>query len=1155
MTSRLSRSANKQVRHVRLTLEELEPRQLLSTVADAAFSLLNDRVAASQIAFYVYQDADSAFNHGFPSGKFASNSDPALLNAIAVNTAVVNDPNAANGASTDPNALDRDRGTVLSVSFPNLTGGQFAGLNFVDPQGFSAANPSGIGYDLTGATRVVFEARTLTPATVRFQFGVGGRVTDQNNFFSLTTAFTTVSIPLNTLRDANTNVVSPPDLANVHILFTIATNDPNSTGASTILLDNIHFEPRPTDPLRHLREQNFAIGMGLSFPVGTETFGVVPVVNPPSTQPIPPDQVIRNLSTTYETTVTALSLLQRGATADLANARELADTLVYALHHEIRGDGTAGQGDPLPTAPDGSAGLHNGYGAGDLALFNDQTNGDTGKQGQIRLAGFAASPTSFYLVLDGATGGNNAFASLTLTAAYRRFGDARYLDAAREIDRWIVGTLADTSGTGYGGYFIGYPDRGLPKIRQTGKSVENNADIFAAFTELAAIEAGLGNAAAAADWTMKANAAGDFVMAMYDPSGPRFNAGTAPVGTQPRAGIDPTGPQRGNDVINRFDFLDSNSFVILALASAPRYRNQIDWRGPVQYLLGHFAQSVTVAGEQFQGFSIVTQPTASPDDNRPNPGPNGIAWEFAGQAVATMRFVDRLYGDTRFEALANYYLAQIAHAQAAAPFADGRGLVAATVQDGAQLPPLNQGLTTPFQFIPERVGIAATVWAGLADTAENFLAPRFVAAPLPDPVDTFVPALYTDFLGRSAGAAEVPLWRQLLVGGGAGPVAAGVARSHESLTRIVAAVYDYFLGRQAGSAEAAVWVDQVEHHGLSVEGLVVAFVSGPEFTASHATNDGFIRSLGTLLLCRNLSDGEVSSLDGVVSANGRTALAAAFVSGGEFRTNVVQTLYGTRPAGTPPRLPFVPNLLHRPTPATAAEADVWERSGLDVLGLTVAIASGAEYFRRSAAPTNPHFIDALYTDALARPASGTEQNLWGNLFITAGAAPVVNGVARSAEAAQHTVASWYSRFLGRRAGSGETTGWANLLLAGATEEQVLGGFLSSGEFYNRAQRLTPSGGGDERFVQALYLLLLERPASAGEVGSWLGTVAGAGRQAVALTFLSLAEFRGVAVRGVYLALLHRPAADAEANSWVNSPLDLGTIRRAIASGLEFNLGG
>ena len=84
-----------------------------------------------------------------------------------------------------------------------------------------------------------------------------------------------------------------------------------------------------------------------------------------------------------------------------------------------------------------------------------------------------------------------------------------------------------------------------------------------------------------------------------------------------------------------------------------------------------------------------------------------------------MRFVDNLYGESRFGTNAVFYLEQIRQAQASAPFSDGRGLVASTLQDGDLLPLLDQCLSTPFQCIPERVGLAATTWAIFADQSLN----------------------------------------------------------------------------------------------------------------------------------------------------------------------------------------------------------------------------------------------------------------------------------------------------------------------------------------------------------------------------------------------------------------------------------------------------
>ncbi len=656
-----------------------------TAISTGAYNLLNARTSANQQNFFVYSDQDSGLNKGFPSGFFASTGN---LGTIHIDTGCIDDASSNNGCSTDPNALDLVRGTVLRVSFDAQSSGNFAGLNIEEPENWGVLQ-TGTGYDLQGATTLTFDVRS--PGGAAVQFGVGECVT---NFMTLSQSWTTLSIPLSSLVPPPGSTEScPPALSSVHVLFTVLTNDTHAPNGATVLLDNVRFTPTPTS-------QQSALG----FPLGNQTFGVVPQQSPP----IPPDQVLRNLTTVYESALTELALLSRGAPTDLVSARVIADTFDYVLHHESHGD-------PLPVAPDGSVGLHNGYENGDPGLFNSQQTPELGQAGDARLAGFSATvcaPSNYCLVLDGATGGNNSFAILALLSAYGQSGDARYLDDARMIGQWIVGALTDVSGIGYGGYFLGYPDQGVPppKPLQTGKSTENCADIFAALSALATVESRLGNSTAAAQWTTAANTAGDFVMQMFDSASGRFNAGTVPVGTPASAGICPTGAQNGNDVINECDFLDATTFTMLALAGSSRYYSQIDWRAPMQFALTNFAQTITAVGMTFQGFDIVPVPVS---------GPNGVAWEFTGQMVEAMRFTDQLYSQTSLESTAELYLAQIAQAQSAAPFSDGAGLVAATAQSGDSLPPSQQCVQTPFQCIAERVGLAATNWAILSEGKLN----------------------------------------------------------------------------------------------------------------------------------------------------------------------------------------------------------------------------------------------------------------------------------------------------------------------------------------------------------------------------------------------------------------------------------------------------
>jgi hypothetical protein len=660
-----------------------------NTISGPALDLVHEIVQANRSNFSLYVDSDSGYNKGFPSGFFPGGP---VLSKIHLDTGCVYDPQSANGCATDRTRMDRVRGTVMRISFDPLASGEFVGINIEEPENWGVKQ-TGIGYDIRGATQVCLDA--LSPSqNFQVQFGVGGHT---GAFLTLSNQWTNTCLNLSSLGLTQT------DLANVHILFTIVSNDIHAGSGGTVLLDNIRFDPLPTIQTT-----------ALSFPLANKVFGVIPAADILNARvPIPPDQVLPNLTTIYESSLALIALLARGNTQDLTDARLIADTFVYSLSHD-------NQGLPIPPAMDGSAGLHNAMMSGDVSLHNDQgTASNQAKQGQVRLAGFSIAsnlcgPTHFCLVLDGSTGGNSAFAIMALEAAYQQFQDTRYLDAARTIGNWIFGSLLDKSGTGFGGYFLGYPDQGQPKVLQTGKSIENNADIFRAMITLSEITAQLGLTTESQQWSTRAKIAGDFVIAMFDSTAGRFNAGTVPVGTTPVPGIQPDGATKGNDVINTAAFLDAQTFTTLPLAQSVQYHNAIDWRRPIQWMLDHYQQSVTAGEQEYQGFSLVATPTA---------GPNSVDWEFTGQAIVAMRLVDAIYGQQSFETQAQIYLEQIRRAQTLAPFGDGRGLVAATMQDGDLLPPYEQCATTPFQCISERVGLAATTWAILADLQVNPFAP------------------------------------------------------------------------------------------------------------------------------------------------------------------------------------------------------------------------------------------------------------------------------------------------------------------------------------------------------------------------------------------------------------------------------------------------
>jgi hypothetical protein len=203
------------------------------------------------------------------------------------------------------------------------------------------------------------------------------------------------------------------------------------------------------------------------------------------------------------------------------------------------------------------------------------------------------------------------------------------------------------------------------------------------------------------------------------------------------------------------------------------------------------------------------------------------------------------------------------------------------------------------------------------------------------------------------------------------------------------------------------------------------------------------------------------------------------------------------------------------------------------------------------------FVQALYLDELGRAGSKFELDLWAPLLNAPGLNPqqarglVAGGVAHSLEARDHLVRGWYVAFLGRQPVGGEEAGAVNLLLTGHSEEQVLSGILASPEFYARAQTLIPSGTADERYVQALYQLLLNRAGDAAGVAAGVAALPAAGRQGLALALLKSQEFRTDQFEGYYNAWLHRPDDPAGLINAVFVNLDVSGVRLAFESSPEF----
>jgi hypothetical protein len=222
--------------------------------------------------------------------------------------------------------------------------------------------------------------------------------------------------------------------------------------------------------------------------------------------------------------------------------------------------------------------------------------------------------------------------------------------------------------------------------------------------------------------------------------------------------------------------------------------------------------------------------------------------------------------------------------------------------------------------------------------------------------------------------------------------------------------------------------------------------------------------------------------------------------------------------------------------------------------VTAVDAAVSPYYVPPPINTAADFVQTLYHDELGRAGTTAEIQPWAAQVTGPGASAtaVAAGIDNSFEARDHLVQTWYRAYLGRAAQNGEELYWANLLQT-ETQEQVLGAILGDRghEFYNRAQTLVASGTPDQRYVQALYQVLLGRQAAGAEVAGWIAALPALGLPGIATSFLEGQEFRTDQFEGYYNGLLHRADDPAGLQGWLNTRLDIRAVRVAFEGGQEF----
>jgi hypothetical protein len=164
------------------------------------------------------------------------------------------------------------------------------------------------------------------------------------------------------------------------------------------------------------------------------------------------------------------------------------------------------------------------------------------------------------------------------------------------------------------------------------------------------------------------------------------------------------------------------------------------------------------------------------------------------------------------------------------------------------------------------------------------------------------------------------------------------------------------------------------------------------------------------------------------------------------------------------------------------------------------------------------FVQALYNEVLGRTGQIAELDGWVGLLNSQGQHAVASGILRSSEALGRIVDAFYLRLLGRASDPSGRAGWISFLQSGNTEEQLETLFLTSPEYISHI---------DTDYVQSLYLNILGRTGSAGELAAWYSNIQSLGLLGIANAFVTSPENRLNTVRGYFQTFLHRTPTDSE----------------------------
>jgi hypothetical protein len=195
-------------------------------------------------------------------------------------------------------------------------------------------------------------------------------------------------------------------------------------------------------------------------------------------------------------------------------------------------------------------------------------------------------------------------------------------------------------------------------------------------------------------------------------------------------------------------------------------------------------------------------------------------------------------------------------------------------------------------------------------------------------------------------------------------VADAVTKSPESYAHFINNAYQSYLGRSPDGAGLQYWLGRMQQ-GLTDEQVEAGFIGSPEYIANHGgSSAGWVRGMYQDLLGRSPAPSEVDYwLQQMADGMSPTQVALGFATSpereGERVGNIYEAVLGRR--------------------AGASEVNYWVNvfeQGSTSEDVAAGFLSSPEFYNNMGKANILNWLQAVYQDALYRPASTGEISFW-----------------------------------------------------------------------------------------------------------------------------------------------------------------------------------